>query len=564
MRQHGAMTLTLRPYQELAIDAFVKSPWQRKMVVLSTGLGKTFLGLALARQLGGRMLWLAHREELINQPAKEMSLVWPGVSWGIVKAERNEFSAHVVFASMQSAQQPKRIEQLAAQGFDLVVLDECHHASSVGYKRIIDALGCHRDGGPQLLGLTATPERTDLKALDEIFQGVVFQMGITSAIEQGYLVPPTVISRPINIDLDEVSTVGGDYGQNELDRALMEAGIVDEVTSAYAEHCLGRKSLIFVISVAQAHAVAESLKAQGFAVEAISGETRPDERQSLLRRLNTGELSALVNVYVLTEGFNEPSVDCVILARPTQSKPLMIQKIGRALRLHPGKTDALVIDMVGVSRKHTLVQAAVLFGIKPDPNEKKKPKNPDPITDPEEYWIARLKNQIEGLGGAPRSKLHWLPTRDGQGWLLPAGEFGTVRMIPDGEDWRVDAVGARSGPQLQSLCGESVSLETAQAIAEDFCRRSNAVTLANKKAGWRDDGATEAQIEFLKKNGVDATRIGRGHASDMITQIMASKATELASSKQIYFLRRNGIHAPDGLTKREASIAIAKLRSGNA
>lgn len=558
------MTFALRPFQNLAITAFRESLLRRKMIVLSTGLGKTFLGLALARQMQCRTLWLAHREELISQPANEMKLVWPEVSYGIVKASRNEFTSHVVFASMQTAQQEKRLAQLAAQPWGLVVIDECHHSASDGYKKIIDALGCNRPDGPQLLGLTATPERTDLAGLDQIFQGIVFQMGITSAIEQGYLVPPTVVERPINIDLDSVSVSGGDYGQVELDVALMQAGIVDEIVSTYEQHCAGRrKTLIFVVSVAQAHAAANALKFRGHAVEAISGETDPIERKNLLRKLGTGEISALVNVYVLTEGFNEPSVDAVILARPTKSKPLMIQKVGRALRLHPGKTDALVIDMVGASKKHSMVQAAVLFGIKPDPNEKAKCKDPDPMMDPEEYWRVRLKNQIEGMGGAPRSKLHWIPTSDSVGWLLPSGEFGTVRLLPSGSEcWTVDVVGARTGERFQQLSDCPVSMDTAQAIAEDFCRRSDAVVLANKRAGWREDGATEAQVKFLKSAGIKAEGMTKGAAGDVITQLVATREAEPATVKQLGYLRARGVPVSAITTKREAMRLIGKARSG--
>ncbi len=555
--------LELRPYQHDAINASMTSAWQRQLIVLSTGMGKTITGLALARKMNTRTLWLAHREELITQPAKALSLVWPEAKSGIVKAERNEYMRDVVFASIQSAQQERRLAQLAGQGFGLVVVDEAHHALSPGYVQLLEHLGCMREGGPKLLGLTATPERSDNGALSDVFQGIVFQVGITTAIAGGYLVPPTVIERPIKVDLDAINTTRGDFGAKQLDLALMQAGIVGEIASAYEEHCAGRrKTLIFVVSVAQAEAVAAELVKRGHHVGSVSGETDADDRRRTLKKLKTGELECVVNCMVLTEGFDEPSVDAIILARPTQSKPLMIQKVGRGLRLFPGKKDCLVIDMVGASKRNTLVQAAVLFGIRPDPQERPKSTSLDPFTNPEEYWRSRYATQIAGLGGAPRSKLRWVPGADGAGWLLDAGAFGTVRMLPQGEEWTVDAVGIRIGDhKRQQLSDCPVSMDLAQAIAEDYVRRVNAVNKAMADAQWRNGTATEKQVRWLNRNGVKAgDGISKGTAADLELQLKAKHATEAATPAQLSYLRRMYQKLPPNLTKKEAQGMIVKSK----
>jgi hypothetical protein len=143
------MSIALRPYQTMAIEAFLASQLRRKLIVLSTGMGKTITGLALARKMNTRTLWLAHREELITQPAKSLKLVWPEASSGIVKAELNQYMKQVVFASIQSAQQERRAAQLVDEGFGLVVVDEAHHALSPGYVTLLDQLGCMTVGGPQ-------------------------------------------------------------------------------------------------------------------------------------------------------------------------------------------------------------------------------------------------------------------------------------------------------------------------------------------------------------------------------------------------------------------------------
>ncbi len=288
--------LQLRSYQEHAIAASIESTWQRQLIVLSTGMGKTITGLALARKMTARTLWLAHREELITQPAKALQLVWPEVRHGIVKADRNEHARQVVFASIQSAQQERRTAQLAAEGFGLVVVDEAHHALSPGYRSLLEQLGCFREGGPRLLGLTATPERSDNGALSDVFQGIVFQVGITTAIAGGFLVSPTVIERAINVDLDAVTVARGDFGAKQLDIALMQAGIVGEIAAAYEEHCAGRrKTLIFVVSVAQAEAVALELRNRGHKVASVSGETEAEERRRTLKKLKTSASSKAVS-----------------------------------------------------------------------------------------------------------------------------------------------------------------------------------------------------------------------------------------------------------------------------
>lgn len=546
----------------MAIDASIASQMQRQLIVLSTGMGKTITGLALAHRMNARTLWLAHREELITQPAKALKLVWPEATSGVVKAERNEYARQVVFASIQSAQQPKRAATLVGEGFGLVVVDEAHHALSPGYRTLLDQLGCFSAGGPRLLGLTATPERSDNGALSDIFEGIVFQVGITTAIAQGYLIAPTVIERSIKVDLDAMTVARGDFGAKQLDLALLQAGIVNEITAAYEEHCLARKTLVFVVSVAQADAVAESLKSRGHAAASLSGETPADERRKILRRLQTGELKCVVNCMVLTEGFDEPSVDAIILGRPTQSKPLMIQKVGRGLRLHPGKTDCLVIDMVGASKRNTMVQAAVLFGIRPDPAERPKSIGLDPIMDPEEYWKSRLLSQVHGVGGAPRSKLRWVPS-DGGVWLLDAGVFGTVRMMPAGEEWTVDVVGIRAGDRKrEQLSAEPISMDIAQAYAEDYVRRVNAVSKALADASWRGDAAAKKQIEFLRKAGVKVTEgISAGTAADLELQVKAKHAVDPATPAQVAYVRKlYGSKAPPTMTKREAQGLIIKAQ----
>lgn len=493
------MTIALFPHQEKAIAAFLDAKKEkRKMVIFPTGAGKTIFGLALAKQIGGKCLWLAHRHELIDQPYRAAKLVWPEASRGIVRAEDNQYMRDLVFASVQSAQQDKRIDQLAKQNFSLVVIDEAHRSLASGYKKIIEALGCFRDDGPPLLGITATPERSDSGALDDVYEKIVFQLGIHEAIAGGYLVPPTVVDRKINIDLDSVSVVNGDYGAKQLDLALMQAGIVEEIAAAHAEHCAERKTIIFTVSVAQAVAVTDVLRARGVKAACVSGETPKEERASILKKFGTGEITTVSNCAVLCEGFDEPSVSAVILGRPTQSKPMVLQCVGRALRLHPSKTDALIVDMVGASKRHTLAQAAVLFGVKPEPIPGSSQSGD---ADADEFWRQRFASQIKGVKGAPRAKLHWIDFADGvrSGWMIVT-PLGTIRMCASGEEWTIDVVD--SCGRFQRLAEIPVDLSTAQAIAEDYIRRVSAVAETQRRDSLMSEPATAKQIAYLRRRNV--------------------------------------------------------------
>lgn len=547
--------MQLRAYQQDAIDSFNNDPKQRKMIVLPTGCGKTLTALSLAKSRNAKTLWLAHREELITQPLKTLKLIWPERTFGIVKAERNEFMRDFVFASIQSAQQERRLEQLARQNFDLVVVDECHHSLSDGYTNVLKTLRCFDAGGPPLLGVTATPERSDSLALDQVFEKIVYQIDINSAIAGGYLVPPRVVEWPIKIDLDEVSNVRGDFGMKQLDLSLMKAGIVNEIVNAYEAHCRDKKTIVFVVSVEQADQCAAALRERGYKCKSVSGDTPSEERKRILRQFESGELQCVVNCMVLTEGFDEPSTSAVILARPTQSKPLMIQCVGRGLRLFPNKSDCLVVDMVGSTKRNSLMQAAVLFGLRPDPNKETRSNLGGSLEENnDEFWRQRFLSQIKGLGGAPRSKLRWMPSHDGSGWLLPAGEHGTIAIMPLGDDWNITLLGIERTP----LSSVPVSFETAQAIAEDFVRRENTVALA-RASRWRETGITEAQATILAKNKIKTDGLTKGTASDLITQMTAHKKMEPATPKQIAALRRHGVKITDGLTKREAMRLFAGM-----
>lgn len=507
------------------------------MAVLPTGTGKTITALLYLLDAGcNRVLWLAHRQELIDQPIASARRVAPGKLCGVVKANRHDVGADWVFASVQTAWRPKRLASIVEHRWDLIVVDEAHHASARTYRQILDAVDA------PVLGLTATPERTDAKALDEVFDSVAYQMNLLQAVRSGYLVEPKIATHPIDVDLDQIKTARGDYAQGELESALLAAGIAESVADAWRIHGHDRKTIIFCVGVEQSRQIAERIPG----CASVSGETPKTERQRVLDDLASGAIRCVANCMVLTEGFDEPSVDCIIMARPTQSKPLYTQCIGRGLRLYPNKVDCLIVDMVGVTRKHTLIQAPVLFGITDDEDNRNAKPSDDSWRDDimgEDYWVEQYKRQIEGLSTERRGRLRWVPA--GDALALSAGPGRTLVANRTGGDWTLSEIhGGRRRP-----LAEGCDIETVQGVAQDYVRRVRAARIATGGEDWRREPITPRQRQLLEKRkiGIPSTR---GEASDRLTEYEATAwYNDPATSKQIRALRSKGARIPDGLTK---------------
>jgi len=553
--------INLRPYQTAAARSFIDglNDSRSAVVVLPTGTGKTVMGLAVAKELEGPVLWLAHRKELLTQPYDACGHVWPDATRGIVKAGADEWRRDAVFASIQTACRDSRLEKLCRRSWGLVVVDEAHHAPAASYRKVLDAVGA--GSIVPLLGLTATPERLDSARLDDIFGRIAYQYHLMKAIGDGYLVPPDIITEKLNIDISGVGSRGGDFSAKDLDLALMKGHIVEAVADAAERHAKGRKSLVFAISVAQSKEIKEALVKRGFRAGSIDGEMGDDERSYALRKFKSGEYDVLVNCMVLTEGFDEPSIDCIIMARPTQSKSLYIQVVGRGLRLFPGKNTCRVIDLVCLSDRHTLVQAPVLFGAEVEEPEGRDKPTVTLKSDPVEYWRQRLSTQMMGLKTISRSDMQWIRGANDE-LLLNVGDYGTVRLAEVGKGWLCEVVGNKvANEKLVKLTTDPVALELAQGIAEDYVRQCKAVNLA-KGGRWRDQPATPAQLTALKKFGIKPPdELSKGRASDMLTQA-AAKNYEPASDKQVAYLKHMGVVTEKGITKREAGRLIGKLRAG--
>lgn len=358
--------LTPRSYQVEALDAVTeayKHNINRPLISLPTGTGKTVIFGHLIRSRSGRALVIAHRDELIEQAVDKIKLIDSSLEIGVIKGSRNEIEAQVVVASIQTLSKKNRLHQLTPN-FETIVIDEAHHAVAEGYRRVLEYLGSFSQKKPPLtVGVTATPHRGDRVGLSHVFQSIVYHKSIFEMIAQGYLVDLRHRQEELPIDLNTVKTQKGDFVESELSQALSQANIHEHIVNAVKKFAPDRKIIVFVPGVSLALEVAKVFCDHGFRAEAIYGKMDPKDRKEVIHRLRTGETQVIVNCLVLTEGFDEPSVDCIVIARPTKSESLYIQMMGRGTRLHPGKSDCLIIDFTGINYNHKQVTFPTLFGL---------------------------------------------------------------------------------------------------------------------------------------------------------------------------------------------------------
>jgi superfamily II DNA or RNA helicase len=360
--------IELRPYQRAAIDAVkdgIRRGLRSMLIVLPTGAGKTVVFSELPREIDARfVLILAHRDELIDQAVAKYQRSNPNA---VVGKEANVFRADaacaVVAASVQTLQGDRLREFLARKGIpDLIVTDEAHHAVSPSYTAIYEAIGASATH----VGVTATPNRGDKIGLDTVFEEIVYAISLPELIAQGYLVDLTGYVVHTTTTLTGISRTKGDFAQKQLAEAVNTEERNAQVVRAYHDLAGGKRAIVFGVDVAHSLDLCDGFRAAGYRAAHIDGKTPKDQRAQILAEFARGAVEVLCNCAVLTEGFDEPAIECVILARPTMSAGLYAQCIGRGTRLHPGKTSCIVIDMHDISRTKSCYALPALFGMPPN------------------------------------------------------------------------------------------------------------------------------------------------------------------------------------------------------
>ncbi len=362
---------SLRPYQREAIAAVLdrRRAGVRRMVIhLPTGAGKTVIFSELARMARQPVLVLAHRSELVQQAADKVRRAL-GPAGGTVTIEQAgataDPSAKVVVASIRSLHEDRLARLLSSHRFGLVVYDECHHATADGNKAVLTGLGAFApDWTGTLLGFTATPVRADGVGLDEVFEELVYTRGMPQMIADGWLVPLRGFRIATEASLQSVRPTRADLVLEELAEAIDIEDRNALVARSIQELARDRRTLAFCVTVSHARRLALALRTVGLAAGYVHGEMPQDERAAVLAAFAAGRLQVLTNVGVLTEGFDDPGVSCIAMARPTRSQALYVQCIGRGTRLSPetGKSDCLVLDFADVSDLE-LVTLPVLYGM---------------------------------------------------------------------------------------------------------------------------------------------------------------------------------------------------------
>lgn len=356
--------MELRPYQQAA-KAAVLDEWDRgvdkTLLVLPTGTGKTIVFSAVTEEAvrrGGRVLILAHRGELLEQAADKLEKS-TGLRSSLEKAESSCLGSwyRVAVGSVQSLQRPSRLDRFAPDYFTNIIIDEAHHCLSDGYQRVLEHFSAAK-----VLGVTATPDRGDMRSLGQYFETLAYKYTLVQAIRDGYLSPIKALTVPLRLDLSSVGVQNGDFKVGDLGTALDP--YLDAIADEMLKNCADRKTVVFLPLVKTSQKFRDILNAKGFRAAEVNGES--DDRAEVLRDFEAGRYNVLCNSMLLTEGWDCPSVDCVIVLRPTKIRSLYSQMVGRGTRLYPGKDHLLLLDFLWHTERHELCHPAALVAESPD------------------------------------------------------------------------------------------------------------------------------------------------------------------------------------------------------
>ncbi len=347
----GKRPFKLRPYQKAAVQAVLtryRQQQRRMLLYLPTGAGKTVIATFLIKALRSEerfrnVLFVAHRREILDQTARTLRQHLPDLTLQIEQAERTgEGTADITIASVQSL--VRRMDRFDPRAFDLVICDECHRALAPSWEEVIRHFATQAGKSTLLLGMTATPRRSDGKSALEVFEQTAFEISRTDLEDLGFLAPMRYFTIRTDLKLDRVKLSGSDFQVGALGRIMNTAEHRALAVKAWLERGAGDRTIAFCAGVEHAHQLAADFQSVGVAAAAVDGKTK--DRGELLDRFRRGDLQLLTNYGVLTEGFDEPEVRCVLMARPTTSPLVYTQCVGRGLRSAPGKTACTVIDIV--------------------------------------------------------------------------------------------------------------------------------------------------------------------------------------------------------------------------
>lgn len=351
--------MELRPYQADAEEAIFET-WdngtRKTLLVLPTGCGKTIVFAKVAEKCvdkGDRVLILAHRGELLEQAADKIKRT-TGLGCAVEKAESTCQGSwfRIVVGSVQSMMREKRLEQFPEDYFGTIIIDEAHHSLSDSYQRVLKHFPDAR-----VLGVTATPDRGDMQNLGQVFESLAYEYTLPRAIKEGYLSPIRAVTLPLKLDLSGVGVQSGDFKASDIGTALDP--YLYQIADEMKAYCLDRKTVVFLPLVKTSQKFRDILNGNGFCAAEVNGNSR--DREDVLRDFQAGKYNVLCNSMLLTEGWDCPSVDCIVVLRPTKIRSLYCQMVGRGTRLCEGKDHLLLLDFLWHTERHELCHPASLI-----------------------------------------------------------------------------------------------------------------------------------------------------------------------------------------------------------
>ncbi|SEU32502.1 DEAD/DEAH box helicase [Paenibacillus sp. NFR01] len=488
--------MELRPYQQEARES-IQAEWgrgvRRTLLVLPTGCGKTIVFSKVIEdrvRLGERVLVLAHRGELLDQAADKLAKS-TGLGCATEKAEQTSIGSwfRVVVGSIQTMMRDKRLQQFAADHFDTIIIDEAHHCISDSYQRVLQYFE-----GAHVLGVTATPDRGDMRNLGSYFESLAYEYTLPKAIKAGYLSPIKAMTIPLKLDLSSVGQQAGDFKSSDLGTALdpyLES-IADEMWRVAKE----RKIVVFLPLVKTSQKFTEILNRVGFRAAEVNGESQ--DRAVVLADYDAGKYNVLCNSMLLTEGWDCPSVDCIVVLRPTKVRSLYSQMVGRGTRLHPGKEELLLLDFLWHTERHELCHPAHL------------------IAESEEIAQAMTK-QIE--------------------------EAGMPLDLEAAEKQAAEDVIAQREEALAKMLNEMKRRKRALVDPLQFEMSIQAEDLSGyvPAFGWEMAPPSDTQVAKLEKLGILPDQIDNaGKASKLLERLDKRRAEGLTTPKQIRQLENRG------------------------
>jgi len=504
--------MKLRDYQEECIEKIEAGWWEhsRQLAILPTGAGKTVIFASLAQRNSGKTLVLAHREELIEQAIDKIYKV-TGIMAGKEKAQHHASRGdRVVVASVQTM--ARRMHRWNPAHFSLIVCDEAHRSLSDSWRKVVGYF-CPFS---RLLGVTATPDRTDKRTLGELYETIAFEITMDQLIKRGYLVPIKIKTSPLDISLNQVGRRAGDFAVEDIGHAIEP--YLEEIARQIKEHAGNRRTLVFVPLISTSRKFLEACHKAGLEAEHVDGKSA--DRKEVLERFARGEFQVLSNAMLRTEGFDDPGIECVVNLRLTGSRSLFTQIIGRGTRLAEGKDHLLVIDFLWLHTKHNIMRPAHLAGV-------------DDEMAAAMIEVAEKKAKENAGGSQPELSM---------------------------DDLQTEAAAQRENNLAKHLAKQSTR-KGGTVDAVEFCIQHGSKEAAyyEEKSAWERERPTSKQISILMRNGIDVDTVrGRGHATKVIDAIFERNRTQLASEKQRASMKRAGYPNADKATLAEARQFFAR------